>query len=273
MGKNADFNRGSGPTAQKELLSTGTVARICEVTPDTVLKWIKSGKVPCFKTPGGHYKIPQTSLSTILGVSGATPGLDREDRSHLYCWEYYADAGRIEDACRACIVYRSKALRCFDMVNLPAEAGHTGLHCERAPCEACDYYKLVQGQRPKAVVVATDERLRDRLLRAETSLEFDLRVVDSEYNCCLLINEFRPDFVVIDTSLGAKRCYELMKHLHADPRLPLVRVVLNRDLKGLPRALKKKVFAFIKGSITAKTLSHIVADFQDQNRKVPEAVM
>ena len=42
-----------------ELLSTGEVARLCGVTRDAVLKWIKKGKLPATQTPGGHFRIPR----------------------------------------------------------------------------------------------------------------------------------------------------------------------------------------------------------------------
>ena len=38
-------------------LSTGKAAKALSVTPDTVLKWIKSGKLDARRTAGGHYRI------------------------------------------------------------------------------------------------------------------------------------------------------------------------------------------------------------------------
>ena len=35
-------------------LSTGQAAGICSVSPDTILKWIRSGKLPARKTAGGQ---------------------------------------------------------------------------------------------------------------------------------------------------------------------------------------------------------------------------
>ena len=39
-------------------ISTGKAAKMLSVTPDAVLKWIKKGKIPARRTPGGHYRIP-----------------------------------------------------------------------------------------------------------------------------------------------------------------------------------------------------------------------
>lgn len=38
-------------------LTTGDIARYCHVSQVGVLKWIKSGKLKAYATPGGHYRI------------------------------------------------------------------------------------------------------------------------------------------------------------------------------------------------------------------------
>ena len=47
---------------QAELLTTGKAARFCSVKPDTVLKWIKKGRLPAARTAGGHYRIEEQDL-------------------------------------------------------------------------------------------------------------------------------------------------------------------------------------------------------------------
>jgi excisionase family DNA binding protein len=41
----------------KGYLTTFEAAKLISVTPDSILKWIKSGKLAAFRTPGGHYRI------------------------------------------------------------------------------------------------------------------------------------------------------------------------------------------------------------------------
>jgi excisionase family DNA binding protein len=43
------------------------VAKYCAVTNDGVLKWIKSGKLGAFSTPGGHYRIAVEDFRSFLG--------------------------------------------------------------------------------------------------------------------------------------------------------------------------------------------------------------
>jgi excisionase family DNA binding protein len=41
----------------KNYITTGEAAAIFDVDSDTVLRWIKSGKIPAIRTLGGHYRI------------------------------------------------------------------------------------------------------------------------------------------------------------------------------------------------------------------------
>jgi excisionase family DNA binding protein len=47
-------------------LTTGDVASYCEVTSAAVIKWIDSGKLPVFTTPGGHYRILRSDFRDFL---------------------------------------------------------------------------------------------------------------------------------------------------------------------------------------------------------------
>jgi excisionase family DNA binding protein len=46
----------------KEFFSTHDAAKICRVTPMTVIRWIKEGKIPAFTTAGGHRRIARDDL-------------------------------------------------------------------------------------------------------------------------------------------------------------------------------------------------------------------
>ncbi len=50
----------------KQSFSTSEVARFCHVTPDTVRKWAEAGRIPVFKTPGGHRRIRRDDLIRFL---------------------------------------------------------------------------------------------------------------------------------------------------------------------------------------------------------------
>lgn len=50
----------------RRFFTTSEVARYCAVTNDGVLKWIKSGKLRAFSTPGGHYRISSEDFRAFL---------------------------------------------------------------------------------------------------------------------------------------------------------------------------------------------------------------
>lgn len=56
-----------------EFISTGQAAKICAVTPDTVLKWIKGGRLNARRTPGGHYRIDRRDLQELQEASEQGP--------------------------------------------------------------------------------------------------------------------------------------------------------------------------------------------------------
>jgi excisionase family DNA binding protein len=50
----------------RRFFTTSEVANYCAVTNDGVLKWIKSGKLRAFSTPGGHYRVSAEDFRTFL---------------------------------------------------------------------------------------------------------------------------------------------------------------------------------------------------------------
>lgn len=89
-------------TAGRHILTTGQAARLCSVTPDTILKWIKSGRLEAHRTAGGHYRIKRRHLSDLELVPP-------RPRNFSYCWEFYSSDGSIQAKCKNCVVYRTRA--------------------------------------------------------------------------------------------------------------------------------------------------------------------
>jgi excisionase family DNA binding protein len=46
-------------------LSTGEVAGLLHVSPKTVSRWAKEGKLPFMKTLGGHRRYPETEIRDL----------------------------------------------------------------------------------------------------------------------------------------------------------------------------------------------------------------
>jgi len=126
----------------KNYLTTGEAASIFDVDPDTVLRWIKSGEIPAIRTPGGHYRINRNVFLTKM-IQGTSIKEKNETQSGLsYCWEYNSESGKIRDACKKCIVYKSRASRCYELSKLPVPIGHEKLFCTES-CKDCPYFKSI----------------------------------------------------------------------------------------------------------------------------------
>jgi two-component system response regulator VicR len=53
-----------------DLLTTGDVARYCQVSPVTVFRWVRNGKLKAYTTPGGHYRVLKGDFHNFLKKSG-----------------------------------------------------------------------------------------------------------------------------------------------------------------------------------------------------------
>jgi len=249
--------RNRNNTSSRKHLTTGEVARLCSVTPDTVYKWIRSGKIHAHRTPGGHHRIAREELTTVLDKNDIEISPAQDHTHFQYCWEFNSVSGILPRGCKECIVYRSGTKRCYEMSGLPREFGHLRLFCENS-CDECEYYHLVQGQRPNVLVVTDREVVGSTLSKDEHNGTFNLQITDCEYRCSMQIDKFRPDYVVIDCSLGTTRSREFARLLNEDPRVPLVRIVLVGGRNELPRECDKQVFALVEGELDYETLKELV---------------
>jgi excisionase family DNA binding protein len=217
------MNPASKRNGEDRLLSTGRAARLLSVTPDTVLKWIKSGRLPALRTVGGHYRVDPDDLDRLVESS---PGA-RSDASNgfFYCWEYYAHDGVTGDDCLDCLVYRAKARRCYEMSDLPPEAGFSGTHCTTS-CECCAYYQDVMLQSITVLVVTKSADLRRRLAAGASESRLVLQFAGGEYECSAELDNFTPEYVVIDGTLPDQTRASLCSHLANDPRISGVQILL-----------------------------------------------
>lgn len=55
-----------GEMTTQKALGTHDIARICHVTPPSVVRWIKEGKLPSFTTGGGHRRVWESDLLRFM---------------------------------------------------------------------------------------------------------------------------------------------------------------------------------------------------------------
>jgi excisionase family DNA binding protein len=54
----------------KTVFSTFEAARICQVSPLSIINWVNAGRIPAFRTPGGHRRIRREDLVRFMRESG-----------------------------------------------------------------------------------------------------------------------------------------------------------------------------------------------------------
>jgi CheY-like chemotaxis protein len=129
------------------------------------------------------------------------------------------------------VVYRARALRCYEMSDLPLSAGFSGTYCTTS-CEDCAYYREQLTRSRRVLVITTNQRLRDRLRGESESSFLELEFASSEYECASVIDSFRPELVVIDGALPEEECRSLCTHIAGDARIPGARIVFAKATGG-----------------------------------------
>jgi excisionase family DNA binding protein len=117
-------------------ISTGKAAKQWAVSRDTILKWIKSGKLSAEKTVGGHHRIRMDAFDTY--PTHRSPG---EEPASEYCWNFYAKNGAISSGCRGCVAFKAKARNCYLLAKYKKKDEFTGVFCKQS-CDSCGYYRM-----------------------------------------------------------------------------------------------------------------------------------
>lgn len=241
----------------ESLYTTFQAAKLLGVTPDTVLKWIKSGKLPAIRTLGGHYRIRRERIDELIAERQLQNLAEEAPSSHRvfqYCWEFNSKRGELPDDCRRCLVYKTQARRCYEMSPVPKELGHMKLFCTSV-CEDCDYYKQVKDRAPNILVISDDSRFLEAFDDNKTI--FNVRATDNEQECFAFVEKMRPDFAVIDCSFSRSR--EFFDRLTNDPRIPFIKIILASDTEITSDYCNKKIIGRTSKSLTAEGIESLIA--------------
>lgn len=207
-------------------LTTGKAAQLCSVKPDTVLKWIKKGRLPAIRTVGGHYRVEERDVLQAL-TQGHVSDEPREESFALCgrpmrCWEYMNQGPGTE--CKECLVYKVHATYCFRLVQQLRGTGHDARFCGTS-CQECPYYRRVHGLPTNVLVITRDENLiRD--LAAKENDEIAFRFARRGYDASAIIEVFRPAYVIFDQVVLDSLGVTLLEALASDSRTKGVRILV-----------------------------------------------
>src|SRR4030042_6605313 len=133
----------------KKYFTTGEVAELYDVTRDAVLKWVKNGRISAVITPGGHCRIPMSGIPSDQIMRGEAKREKPKIEEYRYCWNFNWTCDEKSTQCHECIIYKSRAKRCFEISHLLKDKGFLGIYCHHS-CEECEYYKMVMRMESEA---------------------------------------------------------------------------------------------------------------------------
>ena len=66
----------------KSVFTTFEAAKICHVSPLSIINWVNAGRLAAFRTPGGHRRIRRDDLVRFMRENGMIPciGTQRSPR-------------------------------------------------------------------------------------------------------------------------------------------------------------------------------------------------
>jgi len=239
----------------KNLFSTFQAAAVLGVTPDTVLKWIKAGKIPASRTLGGHYRVQRDTLTELIKEresQNLTVETIPPQKTFQHCWEFNSNDDTLRDGCRGCLVYRTRAKLCYEMNSVPKQLGHLKLFCD-SDCQDCDYYKYAKAQSASVLIITDDKECLSNLENGRTYLSY--KTTNCEYECSAIVEKMRPDIAVIDWSFPRAR--EFYDHLTDDSRIPYLKIIVVSD-KTIPLEDNNKIIGCISGPLTLQAIEKFV---------------
>ncbi|MFC1728931.1 helix-turn-helix domain-containing protein [candidate division KSB1 bacterium] len=244
---------------EKDYLTTTEAAKLLAVSSDCVLRWVRNGKIKSYRTPGGHARIPRDSINILMNGQNSTEwDFPKEEKVHEYCWEFLTQGGEVKDECTECITYKSRAIRCYELRDLPGNPGCLRLDCDLT-CQECEYYKLVNGKVHNVLILTESRILLKDSFRLDTVHDLKVKMVANEYDCSYVIEKFRPDYIVVDASFGKKRTSLFCNNLFNDPRIPVTRIVLASESREHQEYCDKEVFGWIKRPFTIQQLRDCIS--------------
>jgi hypothetical protein len=102
-------------------------------------------------------------------------------------------------------------------------------------------------------------------------VDFNLQIAECGYDCSTLVEQFRPDFIVIDCCLGRKEVRSIVEHLVRDPRVPFVRLVIAGPDGEFSSECDEGVFGRIDRPFSLQDISELVTPSPAESLDKPKS--
>lgn len=249
----------------KTYYTTSEAAKVLAVSPDTVLKWVRAGKISSYRTPGGHARIPIEAVKALLPNGNKNPGVTSPiypEANFRYCWDFNAGREGISKECLECIVYKSRARRCYEMKDIPEQFGHLHLFCQGG-CDDCEYYRLTQDLETAVLIVSRNSGWLEEIVAESEKSDLHIYGAIDEYECSARIEKLRPDYIVIDCAYGVSRTKNFCRNLTNDNRVPYTRIILTSRTPRLKGYCESAIFGWLRKPFKFEELALCIKRVKD----------
>ncbi|MBI4890644.1 MAG: excisionase family DNA-binding protein [Acidobacteria bacterium] len=260
----------------RDFLTTGQAAALCAVNPDTVLKWIKRGKLKATRTAGGHFRIERSDLERLLAVIDGLAETDLIDigahQPVRRCWEFFTRDGVLSEPCADCVVYKVRASWCFQVGTPGCELGQAKHTCG-VPCNQCLYFLRVAGKRPKVLIISSDESMITRLASQESDA-IQIGFARNGYEASAILCSYRPTFVVADEDLLNTTEAGLLDHLSCDSRVRGIQLgvaVADASSARTKTGCLRSASYLVRKPIAVRALESLLSRIPVESLPAPEA--
>jgi PAS domain S-box-containing protein len=178
------------------------------------LKWIIKNGIEAFKYAGGHYRIPREKLNPYIVEDFSSISTPVNHHQINYCWEYHSEDDELNESCRDCIIFASKAEKCFLLAGIENKNDYAQSFC-KSSCKECEYFEFINTSVTNVLVITENETLKNEL--KESQIKYQL--LFEEVPCFISIQD--RNLKVVDAnrmfreafgSCYGKYCYEIYKH-------------------------------------------------------------
>ena len=105
---------------------------------------------------------------------------------------------------------------------------------------------VVNGQKLNILILSENKKIVQDLDSLDETGIFRIHFSEDEYSAAIAIQEYRPDYIIVDCSIGKKRTGFICNNIFNDIRIPVVRIILSSKSKNIKDYCDKEVFGWIR---------------------------
>jgi len=131
----------------------------------------------------------------------------------------------MNEGCEHCIVFKAKALKCFEMSDLPKDTGYSGVFCT-STCQDCPYFVRNHLRSFNLLIITENQLLRDLFVQKSELIQLNVDIASYSHDTLQIKNSIQPDVVIIDSSLGNKKVEKLLENVQQVPQISQAKIVI-----------------------------------------------